>query len=1837
MRIRNEIGQWHQDVLLHEQLSASQLEKLARLGFDASLRLEVWTEFVEPPEPEVISTIVATETEATRRGQMAEPDIWDDSISFGVMALAPGRSFAPDVPWSGARVAKRWLKGEGKVRVLVESAAYAELLPALEALPESTVTVMRHETSSSRLQLAATGNRLAKKTGLVLAATSARAGTARRSVVIDYTTVNTTLTNFICRSDDTIYVAGTARIAGLLTIEGGTVVKFTNSPSATIIASNVLCKTGPYRPATFTSKDDNSIGEILPGSTGNPTGHYGAIGLDVSLASNALISGVRFCYLSNALAGTVVTLEHAQIVACKYGFARAAGGAQRALRNALVYRTGILAPGAAGDPGDWITAENVTAHFVTNMVEDPTSTVSYKNCLFVCATNWSPYSTTTNACVILNSDAGVFQTNGAAAHYLAEFSPYRGAGVTNITESLLQSLRGKTTEPPLVYSNRFMSGVMILSPRVRRAAEKPDIGYMYDPLDYAFGSCWWTNGNITVTPGTAIGVFSLSPPYGFSLWHGMTFACQGSPNDPVRIVRYNTVQEPATTNWTGTRGASIHTSFQNIEPSPNIRFRFTQFIGPAQDAYHLCADIATPNPLPINFRDCEFHSGRLTSYYPTLNFTNCLLARVNASIALCDSNVPAFRNNTVFGGVFDYIPATSHSALIKDNLFDGAVGLPDLTGWGYDGAYNVYVTNASDATYRILPAATGDYVAPSSPSYQSGPLGGYYHPANSTLMNRDTATAAGGVGLYHYTIFTNFVGTYQLRETNSWLDTGYHYVALATNGLPFDTDGGGAPDWLEDYNGDGSTAGDTNSWTSASDDYNHLLVPQYLRCEYRENPLGVDAPDPWTGAAKVQRPRLYWTVTSPKRAQQQVAYQINVATNEYNLTNGIADMWDSGKVWADDTIHVEYNGKTLQSGQRVYWRVRSWDRYGGLSKWSTNAFFQMGLLNANDWSARWLMMATTPGTDVSPMYRTTFQQPTNTLRRAIAVASAKGVYELWINGERAGRGILAPEWTDYDKRIQYQTIDVTEELLAPNRTDGTNHVVGAIVAEGWFSGSISLGYTGRPKQFLLQLILERTDGTIATVVTDSSWKCNADGPVRKASIEDGETYDATKEASVHNWALASYSGESLYFTSPVTSEAIAATKMCPQPCESIEIIGVRSPVDMWTNRNGGELQNQFVRIFDMGQNLEGWCSLELTNTTLPSGSQITLRHAELLQLDAQNRQLRGAGIDVSSLSTLGDLASQKDTFIILNSPNRQLYSPRFTYHGFRYVEVAMPEVVPLNTNSIQVCVIHSAVKPTGAFTSSHSDINQVVTNTLWSLMANLYGIETGCSQRSERYGWLGDSDVLSQSACFLMDMSAFYTKIIRDIRDEQNLPGTFAEFPQDSGIYFPCFGQYMPNNPWAGKAIGDIGWSSGGVIKPWQLYQNYGDVRMLREHYESASNWVHFLKANWPNNRFSGGGNPWTGYGDWVDGDTFSTIPQGWATGLASPNKDVHGNCHFAYSADILANMSHVLQQEAASRGYFAESLSHSNSYAYYSSIATSVRSNFQRSASGPAPTGWVWYDSNGNLTKVGNGSQGDHAYALYFNMIPDSQRSNCMFHLLSYPLKGIRDYNKSFADGRNTNHLSTGIMCTSRAMLELVRNGQSDLAYDIMTDYRFPSWLYLVTNGGSIYTGPAGRYGATTLFERWNSWVSGSGGGYAGNGLGNSFNHLWQGTAVEWCFRYIGGLSPDNDTTAFRKFIVDPLLTRRISHSTVSMHSIVGSITNSWQWSISSGKTNYTIALSVPANGEGTLFLPSATIEAVSEGGIWLTNVCGLIARPELVGGKIRLVLGSGDYRFDVPEIVVP
>jgi hypothetical protein len=320
-----------------------------------------------------------------------------------------------------------------------------------------------------------------------------------------------------------------------------------------------------------------------------------------------------------------------------------------------------------------------------------------------------------------------------------------------------------------------------------------------------------TNTTFTAIPGTVFAAMATTTgTYGLAIANGAQFLCQGTPTSLCRFVNYNTVQEQHSTNWFTPGNGMLVDNYSGTLPASVINCRFTDFSILAQDTSHFYSS-SSPGGT-IGFQDCQFHGGQINSGWSSVNFTNCLLERVYEVITPADSVIPLIRNNLFYAGTFDYLPNVTN-AVIQDNVFWQTEIDIDLTPYGgYVGGHNATMTNAALAGYdQLLPTNATDLVF-SNITFQSGPLGYYYYPTTSPLINADTSTNADQVGLYHYTTTTN-----QVKEANSYLDIGFHYIAFGTNGLPVDTTGCGTPDYLRDANGNGVVDSGELSWTNAAD------------------------------------------------------------------------------------------------------------------------------------------------------------------------------------------------------------------------------------------------------------------------------------------------------------------------------------------------------------------------------------------------------------------------------------------------------------------------------------------------------------------------------------------------------------------------------------------------------------------------------------------------------------------------------------------------------------------------------------------------------------------------------------------------------------------------------------------------------------------------------------------------------------------------------------------------------------------------------------------------------------------------------------------------------------
>ncbi|MDX6767670.1 MAG: glycoside hydrolase family 78 protein [Candidatus Methylacidiphilales bacterium] len=652
-----------------------------------------------------------------------------------------------------------------------------------------------------------------------------------------------------------------------------------------------------------------------------------------------------------------------------------------------------------------------------------------------------------------------------------------------------------------------------------------------------------------------------------------------------------------------------------------------------------------------------------------------------------------------------------------------------------------------------------------------------------------------------------------------------------------------------------------------------MTTVQSLRCEYRTDPWGLD----------MASPRLSWIAVSSKRAHVQKAYQIIVSLNPEHLQIDQGELWDSGWVESNRQNQIEYAGKSLESRMHCHWKVRIRDREGSVSPWSEPASWTMGLIHPQDWSAHWIGMEEALGVkpgrcdtldpradDGSGLLATprclrkTFHisQP---IRRATLHATALGLYELRINGQRVGDHLLTPEWTNYHKRVQIQTWDATALLRK-----GTN-TLGALLGNGWFSGLFqnwpcTVRMYGDHPLLLVQLEIESCDGLIQTVNSDDTWRGTLEGPLRFSGIYEGETYDARRE--MPGWDGPNFD-DSQWRPVQVIPNPGAGRRTWSRG-EPIRVSREIKPVEITEPLPG-------VYVFTFPQNMVGWTRLR---TRGPSGQTIELQHGEMRQPD-------GTVFTENLRVVCQKHQSQLDRFI-LRGEGEETFEPHFTYHGFQHVEVrGLREKPTLDT--LTGVVFHTTCPETGSFTCSEPLLNRLAQNILWSQRGNFMGIPTDCPQRDERCGYTGDAQFFVRAAVYNMDIAAFFSKWLVDLCQDSQLPGGW-------------FADHAPHycTPGAGP---NIGWSDAGIICPYEIYRTYGDTRVIREHYPAMQRKMEWLKRHCPQHLFTGP----VGNGDWLNK----------GGGVC---KEVLGTAYAAYDFHLMAEMARAIGEEADARRYQEES-----------------------------------------------------------------------------------------------------------------------------------------------------------------------------------------------------------------------------------------------------------------------------------------------------------------------------
>lgn len=585
------------------------------------------------------------------------------------------------------------------------------------------------------------------------------------------------------------------------------------------------------------------------------------------------------------------------------------------------------------------------------------------------------------------------------------------------------------------------------------------------------------------------------------------------------------------------------------------------------------------------------------------------------------------------------------------------------------------------------------------------------------------------------------------------------------------------------------------------------LTVSAATCERRDRPLGIDVP----------KPELGWALESPRRAELQSAYQVIAASDPALLSAGKPDLWDSGKVVSSDTIGISYQGKPLASGQRVWWQVRVWDRDDQPSPYAAPQWWEMGLISPDQWKASWISDGKQQpakdedfyGPAPAPLLRKGFKVK-GEIKRARIYSSGLGYHEVSINGRKVGDHLLDPGWTSYGQRVLYSTHDVTALLR-----EGDN-AVGIVLGNGWFN-PLPLRFWGQRNfrkdltvgtpRGILQMDIEYADGTRDRIVSDASWR-TSDGPMIRNNIYLGEVYDARKE--IAGWDSPGFD-DGQWLAAVVETGKIGLLEAQSQP--PVRVTGEIPAKRISTSETG-------PFIFDFGQNFTGMVRFRFN---APAGTRYDIRYGELLNADGSLNPMTSVAGQIKARRKTGeesvggpgapDLASQGDTYITKGG-GEETYTQRFTFHGFRYLEI---NALPVGVTGLRA---HSDVPSVGSFACSNESFNRIQEMCRRTFVSNLISVQSDCPHR-ERLAYGGDIVATSDALLMNYDMHGFYRKTARDWADSARPDGMLTDTAPFVGINY-C----------------GVGWAMVHPLLVSQLYRYHGDRRLMEEQYETARRWL---------------------------------------------------------------------------------------------------------------------------------------------------------------------------------------------------------------------------------------------------------------------------------------------------------------------------------------------------------------------------------------------------------------
>lgn len=809
---------------------------------------------------------------------------------------------------------------------------------------------------------------------------------------------------------------------------------------------------------------------------------------------------------------------------------------------------------------------------------------------------------------------------------------------------------------------------------------------------------------------------------------------------------------------------------------------------------------------------------------------------------------------------------------------------------------------------------------------------------------------------------------------------------------------------------------------------------------------------------------------------------------------------------------------------------------------------------------------TNPSQNAAPMLRTVFQAQNKKLVKARLYVTARGIYDFYINGKRIGNDYFNPGATQYNKTHLYQTFDVT-----PYIREGKN-AAGAILSEGWWSGGCTYAgnnwnYFGDRQSLLAKLVLTYEDGETESIVTrPDTWKYFNKGPVLYGSFFQGEVYDARKEEAVEGWSTASYDDTNWKAAQEVPLEGNVSTlseEFSPKVDDysDYHLTGqfgpTVTPIKVLTAQSVEEVRPG-VFVYDMGQNMAGVPHISLTGCQ--PGQEICLRFAEVKYPDLP----RYAGHE--GMIMLENIRAAMAQDIYIARGGNETIAPRFTFHGYRFIEITGIDR-PLPLENVKSTVLSSVNRLASHYETSNPKVNRLWENIMWSTYANFLSIPTDCPQRNERLGWAGDISVFSRTATYLTDASQFLRRYLYAMRDVQRQDGRFADIAP------------------LGGGFGGMLWGSAGITVPWECYVQYQDKGLLAEHYPAMKRYMQYLLDKCINKEthiMDQGASWWGNLGDWLGPEN------------SRNDATLLWEAYFIYDLDIMRRVADLLgHKEDADR---------------YAQLHKERIGFFNRTYIDPA-TGNTRYANEVKLADT----QTSYVLPLAFGIILEEMRTKVTDRLINT----VKRENKS-DDGIQCPpySLMTGFIGTAWISRVLSDYGHSDIAYRLLQQTSYPSWLYSIEQG------------ATTIWERLNSYTHTD--GFGENNRMNSFNHYSFGAVGAWMYNCSLGIQPDTDNPGFKHFFLkpEPDPTEEMKYARGHYDSMYGRIESGWEIKPQSVKYTFTI----PANTSATVCLPASGFKNIR------------MNRSTLQEGKdfqsensfIRMELESGTYEVEIMDLKI-